>query len=93
LPYREARCLSFPLIILSTQLQTTRNIATGYTGTVHFKSTDGKASLPSNYTFKASDKGTHTFSGVVLKTRGKQSITATDTLFSTLTGSVSLNVS
>jgi hypothetical protein len=68
------------------------NIATGYIGTVHFKSTDGKASLPSNYTFKASDKGTHTFSGLVLKTRGKQSIAATDTLFSTLTGSLSVNV-
>jgi len=68
------------------------NVATGYTGTVHFKSSDGKASLPSNYTFKASDRGTHTFSGMVLKTKGKQSITATDTLFSTITGSLNLNV-
>jgi len=43
------------------------NIVTGYTGTVHFTSTDNKATLPSNYTFTASDQGVHTFSGLVLR--------------------------
>jgi uncharacterized repeat protein (TIGR03803 family) len=67
------------------------NVATGYTGTVHFKSTDSSATLPANYTFQASDDGTHTFSGFVLKKKGKQSITATDTLTSSITGSLSVD--
>jgi hypothetical protein len=53
--------------------------ATGYTGTVHFVSTDYQAALPTDYTFTAADLGTHTFS-VALKTVGTQAITATDTL-------------
>jgi hypothetical protein len=69
------------------------NVATGYTGTVQFKSTDSTAKLPANYTFNASDKGTHTFSGVVLKKKGKQSITATDTLSSSIVGTLSVSVS
>jgi hypothetical protein len=55
------------------------NIVTNYTGTVHFSSTDKKATLPSNYTFTNSDKGVHTFTGVVLRTRGNQKITIADT--------------
>src|SRR5262249_41700205 len=54
------------------------NVATGYTGTVHFSSSDGKAVLPADYPFTASDAGTHTFV-VTLKTAGTQSLTATDT--------------
>jgi hypothetical protein len=68
------------------------NVVTGYTGTVHFKSTDGTATLPANYTFTAVDKGVHTFTGLVLRTKGKQTITITDTLNSSLTGSVIENV-
>ena len=64
------------------------NIATGYTGTVHFTSSDTQATLPANYTFTAADNGTHTFS-VTLKTAGTQSITATDTKTSTITGTES----
>ena len=33
------------------------NVATGYTGTVHFTSTDPQASLPGNYMFAAADAG------------------------------------
>ena len=62
------------------------NIATGYTDTVHFTSSDGQAILPANYTFTAANAGTHTFS-VTLKTAGTQSITATDTATSSITGS------
>ena len=43
------------------------NAVTGYTGTVHFTSTDVQASLPADYTFTAADAGVHTFT-VVLKT-------------------------
>jgi hypothetical protein len=54
------------------------NAATGYTGTVHFTSSDGKASLPANYTFTAADAGVHAFSAT-LRTAGVESISATDT--------------
>jgi hypothetical protein len=68
------------------------NVVTGYTGTIHFKSTDGRASLPANYTFTAADKGVHTFAGLVLRKKGTQKITLTDTLNSSLAGSVIENV-
>jgi hypothetical protein len=38
------------------------NVAGGYISTVHFTSSDRKASLPSNYTFTATDAGVHNFS-------------------------------
>ena len=41
------------------------NIATGYTGTVHFISSDGAAVLPADYAFTGGDSGSHTFSGGV----------------------------
>ncbi len=63
------------------------NTATGYRGTVHFTSTDSSATLPSNYAFTSSDNGVHTFTGVILKTAGERSITATDTTTSSITGS------
>ncbi len=64
------------------------NVATGYTGTVHFTSSDAQAVLPANYTFVAGDNGTHNLS-VTLKTAGTQSITATDTVTGTITGTQS----
>ncbi len=65
------------------------NTATSYIGTVQFTSTDSQAVLPPNYAFTAGDSGTKTFSGVILKTVGTQSITATDTITSSITGSQS----
>jgi hypothetical protein len=63
---------------------------TGYRGTVHFTSSDGQAVLPADYTFTATDAGAHTFSsGVTLKTAGSQTVTATDTATSSITGSQS----
>jgi hypothetical protein len=53
------------------------NQATGYTGAVHFSSSDAAATLPANYTFSATDQGLHTFS-VTLRTAGSQTVTATD---------------
>jgi fibronectin type 3 domain-containing protein len=58
---------------------------TDYTGTVHFTSSDGQAALPADYTFASGDNGVHTFS-VTLKTAGSQSLTATDTTTSSVTG-------
>ncbi|MCE9608702.1 MAG: Ig-like domain repeat protein [Chthoniobacter sp.] len=65
------------------------NPATAYTGTVHFTSSDGAAILPADYTFTGADAGTHTFSGVALKTVGTHSITATDTVTGAITGTQS----
>jgi hypothetical protein len=59
-----------------------------YRGTVHFTSSDPGASLPADYTFTAADAGVHSFS-VTLITAATQSITATDTAASTVTGSQS----
>ncbi|HEV2686946.1 MAG TPA: FG-GAP repeat protein, partial [Bryobacteraceae bacterium] len=68
------------------------NAVTGYTGTMHLKSTGGTVSLPPNHTFTAADKGVHTFACVVLRKRGNQRITVTDTHYSWLTGSVIVDV-
>jgi hypothetical protein len=61
------------------------NVATGYRGVVQLSSSDPAAELPDNYTFMSSDQGTHMFAGA-LNTPGTQSITATDTVDGTITG-------
>src|SRR5207247_2222764 len=58
------------------------NTATGYTGTVHFTSSDAAATLPPDSTLTS---GTGTFSAT-LNTGGNQTLTATDTANPTLTG-------
>jgi uncharacterized delta-60 repeat protein len=62
------------------------NNLTGYTGTVHFSSSDPKAVLPSDYMFNAGDQGSHVFSAT-LKTAGIQSISVTDAANPTYLGS------
>ena len=89
-PYSVTSGVAFSLTI--TVLDAYGNVVTGYTGTIHFKSTDHRAVLPANYTFTAADKGVHTFTGLILRKRGTQTITITDTLNSSLTGSVIENV-
>jgi hypothetical protein len=66
--------------------------ANSYVGTITFSSSDSLAGLPANYTFQAGETS-HTFTGVVLKTAGNQSITVTDTISSTVKGSASVSVS
>ena len=66
------------------------NVATGYTGTIHFTSTDTKAVLPADYTFTAADKGVHKFTnGLTLKTAGTEYVTATDMASSSIHGTKS----
>jgi len=65
-----------------TALDAWSNLATGYSGTVHFTSTDGQAVLPANSTLPS---GTATFSAT-LKTAGPQTITATDTVNASISG-------
>jgi hypothetical protein len=68
------------------------NVVTGYTGTVHFTSSDRTATLPANYTFTAADKGVHHFVGLVLRKTRKQTLTITDTINGGLTARVTENV-
>jgi probable HAF family extracellular repeat protein len=68
------------------------NIATGYTRTIAFKSSDSGAILPANYTFTATDGGIHTFNGLILKRRRTQTITISDTLDVRLLGSLTVSV-
>jgi ELWxxDGT repeat protein len=84
----------FPTPVLSGQAQTFTvtardafsNIATGYTGTAHFTSTDSAGLLPADYTFTATDAGVHTLTGT-LETAGTQSLTVTDSIAASITGS------
>src|SRR5689334_8157722 len=63
----------------------------GYTGTVHFTSSDSQAVLPADYTFVSADAGSHQFS-FTLKTLGNQTITVTDTHSAGFTGTATINV-
>jgi hypothetical protein len=68
-----------------TAIDTIGQIATGFTGTVYFSSSDVQAGLPAAYTFTAADAGVHVFS-VALRTAGLQSIRVQDA-FGSLVGS------
>ena len=61
------------------------NVATGYTGTVAFSSSDVHAGVPADYTFTAVDAGIHTFS-ITLDTAGNQSISAQDVAAGSIAG-------
>jgi parallel beta-helix repeat protein len=81
--------------ITVTALDPFGNVATGYTGTVHFTTSDPSAGviLPANYPFTAADAGVHSFTnGVTLQTPGTRTITATDTVTSTIKGVASVLV-
>ncbi len=68
------------------------NVVVGYTGTLHFSSTDSQATLPANYTFTTANAGVHTFTGLVLRKKGYQTISVTDTHNSALKGSTIVDV-
>ena len=63
-------------------------LVTDYRGTVHFTSSDPNATLPADYTFTASDKGTHTFP-VTFRSNGNCTVTASD---STVSGTTTFTV-
>ena len=62
--------------------------ATGYSGTIHFASSDPAAILPADYTFTPADAGTKTFP-VTLNTAGTPSVTVTDKADSSISGTQS----
>jgi hypothetical protein len=76
-----------------TSVDTWDNVASGYTGTVRFTSTDPLAVLPANYGFTPSDQGVHTFAkGLSLKTAGSQSVKVSDSVVAFLAGSQTIVV-
>jgi hypothetical protein len=64
------------------------NVATGYTGTVAFTSSDAAATLPGNTSFTPADAGKQTFA-ITFETPGTQSLTVTDIANAQLTGTQS----
>ena len=79
-----------PFNVTVTALDASNATATGYTGTVHFTSSS-TGTLPADYTFVAGDNGVHTFS-VTLTQSGAQSVTATDTVTPSITGTANTTV-
>jgi hypothetical protein len=71
-----------------TALDAWKNMATAYSGVVHFTSSDGLAVLPAD---SAVANGSGTFS-LTLNTEGVQTVTATDTVTSITGTSSSINV-
>src|SRR4029077_21245730 len=70
-----------------TALDPYDNVASGYRGTVNFSSSDNQAVLPGSYSFTSTDAGTHMFSATLnTPSPPLQSITATDTVNSGITG-------
>src|SRR5205807_10129678 len=84
---------STPFSVAVTAFDQFGNTAVGYSGTVHFTSSDPGATLPADYTFTAADQGVHTFTnGVTLRSVGSQTVTARDTINNSITGSATVNV-
>ena len=54
------------------------NNASDYAGTITLTSSDPAATLPTPYAYGTTDASQHTFGGIVLRTAGTQTITATD---------------
>ncbi|HUK34886.1 MAG TPA: right-handed parallel beta-helix repeat-containing protein, partial [Vicinamibacterales bacterium] len=71
-----------PFTFTVTALDAFNNVATGYTGTVHFTSTDASATLPANSTLSS---GVGSFTATLI-TPPSQTITATDTSNPSITG-------
>ena len=74
--------------ITVTALDANNTTADSYLGTVHFTSSDPKASLPADYVFTTADHGVHTFT-LTLKSAGSQSVSLTDTAWASIQGSAS----
>jgi hypothetical protein len=74
----------FSLTVTAQDVQ--GNTVPGYTGTVHFSSSDPHATLPTNYTFTPADHGVHTFTGLILDQAGSPTITVSDPIAGTIFG-------
>jgi probable HAF family extracellular repeat protein len=79
-----------PFYVLLEAQDAYGNLATGYTGTVHFSDSVGGATLPADFTFTAG-VGDRYFL-LTLRTRGTQRLRVTDTLDASITGSLIMDV-
>jgi hypothetical protein len=68
------------------------NTVTSFADTIHFSSTDPKATLPGDYTFVGADSGQHSFPGLILRAAGSETISATDTANSSISGTGAMSV-
>lgn len=80
-----------PFSVTVTARDQFNNLATGYTGTVHFSSSDIVAMLPGDYTFVAADNGSHIFI-VKLNSVGLHTLNVADTLNISVSGTININV-
>src|SRR5271167_1830657 len=76
----------FSFTLTVTARDASNNVASGYSGTVHFTSSDPAVALPHDSTLVS---GTQTFTAT-LTNAGFQTITATDTVSASLMGSLSV---
>src|SRR5262249_41508321 len=74
-----------PAMVDVAALDANDNTVPGYTGTVHFSSTDLAASLPNDYTFTAADGGAHLFA-VTFGSAGKFTLAVTDAAHPAIVG-------
>jgi hypothetical protein len=77
--------------VVVVALDASNHVVPNYTGTVQLTSSDTGATLPASYTFTSADHGVHAFN-VTFATTGNQTVTATDTSTSSITGSASVTV-
>lgn len=61
-------------------------------GPIHFTSSDPSAVLPTLYVFTAADAGSHTFTNLLLRTPGNQTMTVSDYDATPIAGSVNILV-
>jgi hypothetical protein len=79
-----------PFSVTVTARDAQGNVASGYTGTIHFTSTDPAATLPADTTFVAANNGVRTFvNAITLRSGGARTITVTD---ASITGSANVQV-
>jgi hypothetical protein len=84
-----------PFNLTVTAVDVYGNVLPTFTGTVNFTDTATGATLPAKYTFttgSGKDNGVHTFTGLVLNTKGLQTLTVTDSKTGKVLGSLTVNV-
>jgi hypothetical protein len=81
-----------PFALTVVALDPWGNVASTYTGTVHFNSTDPAAQLPGDTTFAGDDAGTQTFTAV-LRTPSQRTVQVVDTAMgSAVSGSATVHL-
>ena len=81
----------YPTLVQVVALDAHNNIAADYRGTVQFSNTDAFAPQVADYTFQASDNGSHLFAAT-FTTLGQQSLLAIDAANKSIMGGVNVNV-